>query len=87
MDIRMDGFQALLAWRRSLLGLSQLRWAGLEPSPQLGLDQNKRCAAWGLFRCPSSSLLGEGSPTKTDYIKKVGTRILFSLLEDLVGFL
>ncbi|CAJ1407872.1 unnamed protein product [Effrenium voratum] len=24
---------ALLAWRRSLLGLSQLRWAGLEPSP------------------------------------------------------
>ena len=43
---------------------------------------------WGKIRIrfPSSALypfFGEGSPTKIDYRKKVGTLLLTSLLEDL----
>ena len=33
---------------------------------------------------PCYPFLGEGSPTKIDYRKKVGTLILTSLLEDLL---
>ena len=47
------------------------------------------CCAWASLgppaRCPLTvSFLGEGSPTRTGYRERVGTRILTSLLEDLV---
>ena len=76
-----------------------LRPGAFEVSPECGLvkDASPRPTCWSPFakltpgvpaRSPSSAnycpfCCGEGSPTKIDILKKVGTLILTSLLEDL----